>query len=230
MPDMATAQAELLREAAPGAPLVAKMGQVVSRSPGTLAGGAAADVMVAFDGGSGTAQPVKCFESVIVAEGDSVGLVKFQDDWIIVGNYTLRTLADAATILEWGSVANTTSATFVDMPSSPTVDLTKRRDATVLRVEVSLSLWVATSAPTVFELAVYVASGDGSVGYDEILFHRAMNATSDHRDWTGWTTTAALHGDDTYAVTARWRRVSGTGTLTVDTNDSISMSVREVVS
>jgi hypothetical protein len=206
----------------------AKMGTVQWRSTGALAGDPGMyAVTVIFDGSGGTAQEVKCFESVIVDEGDRVGVIRYEGEWIVTGNYRLRTLADASLRLQYGTSSGTTSATFVDMPSSPTASPIKVRDYTLFRISIDLSL-TSTVTGTVVELGAYVASVDGTVAYDEVICKRAINAAGDHREIGGWTTTAALVGGG-YAVTGRWRRVSGTGTLNMDANDGVHLRVQEVV-
>jgi hypothetical protein len=198
-----------------------KMGTVTGRD------GTGARCLVVFDGSAGVAQPVKCPESVVVAVGDRVGLVKYESDWLITVNYSLSKLADAMNMLIWASSQTTTSATFVDMPNSPSVDFVKTRDSTALRVFVQTSLRAATNAPTTFTIGMHIASLDGTVGYDETVFHRAINVADAHFDYSGWITTSPLVAAS-YTGTARWLRSTGTGTLTVDTNDSISMHIREV--
>jgi hypothetical protein len=204
------------------APRVTKMGSVVGRD--TIG----ARCLVTLDGSSGVAQPVKCPESVIVSVGDRVGLVKYESDWIITVNYTLWTLTNAMNGFQWVSAQTTTSATFVDMPSSPSVEFVKNRDNTFLRIWVGLSLY-ATVANTVFHIGMHLASNDGAISYDEDMYHRAINEANSHRDSSGWITTGALAANS-YTATARWLRTSGTGTLTTDSNDSISMHIIEVVS
>jgi hypothetical protein len=204
-----------------------KMGTVASRSPGVVTGSSLYAVNVVMDGSSGTAQPVKCFESVIVEAGDRVGLVRFESDWIIVGNYTLRTLGDAS-ISQTHAISTSTSATFVDMPSSPSVVLPEKyRDNTLLRITVSHSMYIGTAAGPV-EIGVYVLSFDGTVSYDQVVMRRYLNDINSHHSMTSWVDTAALAGGQSYAFTARWRRVSGTGVMSVDGNDSIAIRVQEV--
>jgi hypothetical protein len=207
-------------------PKVTKMGTVTSRDIWSDLGPSNSRCLVTFDADSGVSHPVKCPESVIVDVGDRVGLVYYEHDWIITINYSLRTLCDAMNGFQWGS-GTTTSATFVDMPSSPSLTFVKARADTFLRIWVGVSLWV-TSTPTVATIGMSLLSGDLSVNYDETLFHRAGQA-SIHHDYSGWITTGALHAD-TYTATARWLRLSGAGTLTVDGNDSISIHIIEVVS
>lgn len=230
MPDYATSQVELIdARIAAATPKITKMGTVTSRDVWSDTGLTNSRCMVVFDVSSGVAQPVKCPESVIVGVGDRVGLVRFESDWIITINYSLRTLCDAMNGFVWGSLLTTTSATFVDMPSSPSLEFVKTRADTFLRIWVGVSLYATGTMPVTFQIGVHLLSGDLSIDYDETMFQRAIGDASKHHDYSGWITTGAVHADS-YIATARWLRASGTGTLTVDPNDSISMHIIEVVS
>lgn len=208
---------ERVDAAAPPAP---KVGTVISRDT------ASELAVVSFDGSSGIPQPVKCFETVVADVGDRVGLVKFEGEWIVVGSYAQRTLGEATTTLAYTSTSTTTSASFVDMPSSPRAVLPKYRDGTTLLITLGCSLW-ASATPTVVEVGVNLTFPDGTTT-DVAMFHRALNAASDHRDVYGMFVPNLTLVGGTYGVTCRWRRVSGTGTLTMDLNDSVSLNVREV--
>lgn len=229
MPDYATAQAELIREIGDDPRVVTKMATVQARSLGVTSDPVNGQywASVVFDGSSGTAMPVKCFESVVVAEGDKVGVVRYGTEWIITGNYTLRGLADEADQHVFSSTFNTSSSSFVDLPDSPSLIVMKMRDTTLLRIHYALSLRV--SSGVFIEIAASVTSFDGSVSYDQLMFRRVINTVNAHTDLSGWVKTGALFGGG-YTITGRWRRASGTTeTLTVDVNDSISMRVQEVV-
>lgn len=231
MPTYAQSQAALIEDMVDDATRskVAKMGTVAWWSPGVSDSRGLYACGVSFDPG-GTAQPVKCFESVLVDVGDRVGLIKYESEWIVTGNYSRRELGGALYCEQFAGSATTTSATFVDMPGSPTAEVTmKYRDDSLLRVQADVSLY-ATVVSTVVEIAAYVASADGTVGYDEVLFRRAINEANSHRDMGGGSETAVGYvGGQGYSVTLRWRRVSGTGTLTSDTNDSAMLRVDEVM-
>lgn len=226
MPDFGFSQVELignLIDSAQSRPT--KMGTVTGRD---MTG---SRCLVVFDGSSGVAQPVKCPESVVVDNGDRVGMVRYESDWIVTINYTLQTLCDALTKFTWGGAGTTTSTTFVDMPNSPTLSFTKRRDATLLRLYVSLSMFSAATTPSTFHIGMHLTSLDGVTSYDEDIIASTINTASVHAEWASWVTTAALPAS-TYTGTARWLRIAGggTGALTVDSNDSITMHVIEVVS
>jgi hypothetical protein len=223
MPDYGTSQLELIdQRVKAGLRTVTKMGTVQARD--TLG----ARTMVALDGSSGVAQPVKCFSNVIVQEGDRVGLVKFESDWVIVGNYTLRTLGSANWTQEFTSGGTTTSATYVDQPTSPTANLVKARDTTQLRVRIAMSLYV-TAQPTVVRAGIRLTNTEAAVDFDQDVIRMCLNAANSHQGYAGTITTSASLPGGNYSATARWLRVSGSGTVTVDSNDQISIEVEEVV-
>jgi hypothetical protein len=201
---------------------VTKMGTVQDRE------GATARAIVSFDGSSGVGQPVKCLETVVVDIGDRVAMAKVEGEWVIIGSYQPRLWGDSLSGLQMSSTSTTTSATFVDMPTSPRATLAKYRDATQLQIFVACSM-TTTVNPTVVEVGGMITLPDATTS-DQVLFKRAINAASDHRDMSGGITTPGLTlPAGAYTVTARWRRVSGTGTLTMDSNDGVTVWAREVV-
>jgi hypothetical protein len=211
-------------------PKVAKMGTVTGRDLWAYSGPLPSRALVVFDGSAGVAQPVKCPESVVVHVGDRVGLVRFESDWIITINYSLQTLCNAMNRFTWASLLTTTSTSFVDMPNSPTVEFVKERDATFLRVYMSVSLYATGTPSQIFHIGMHLDSADGSVSYDEDIVGSTINVASVHAEWAGWVTTGALPAMS-YVGTARWfKSGAGTMTLTVDSNDTVKMHVIEVVS
>src|SRR4051794_37251256 len=149
MPDYGTSIVALIDSRVDQAqPRVTHFGTVTDRSTGSLDPNGAAWATVVFDGSAGATVEVKCFTSVLVAAGDRVGLVKFGRDWIIVGNYSARTLADVLVSGAFPS-GSTSSASYADMPGSPAVTLTKVCDDTVLRVALFAAGFITPSgAPT----------------------------------------------------------------------------------
>lgn len=199
-----------------------KMGTVVGRD------GAGPGCSVIFDGSSGVPLPVKCFENVIVDNGDRVGLIKYEGEWIVTGNYTLRTLADEVFSFDFTSSTNNTSATYVDMASSPTVSLTKMRDITNLRLHIDFSCWTSVAA-TSTKVGLHVQSADSSVSFDQEMRLFTLNTAAKHDMITSTRETAATLPAGDYTVTGRWLRFAGTGNLTTDTSDSVQIEVREVL-
>lgn len=198
-----------------------KMGTVIDRST------TGARATVSLDGSSGIPQPVKCFETVVIDVGDRVGLIRFEGEWIIVGNYTLRTLGDALTCVNIVSTASTTSATLVDMPTSPSATIFKYRDTTQLQIIVAPSLY-CTTATIVVEIGVNITFPDGTTSAI-VLYRKALNSVNLHQDLYGGTQTAGTYPAGQYVATAQWRRLSGTGTATIDVNDSVTVHLKEVV-
>lgn len=224
MPDYASSVLALIDARVDHArPIVTKMGTVQSRDT------TGARAMVAFDGSSGVAQPVKCFETVIVDSGDRVGMVKFESDWIIVGNYTLRTLGTSAMNFTWTGTSTTTSATYVDLPSSPALAFLKVRDDTQIRIRLAMSMYSATAGFTVFKIAARVTLAGLTVDYDQDILHFDISQTSPHVPLFGIATTTGDIPAGNYTLTGRWLRSTGTGTGTVDTQDMIMIEAQEVV-
>jgi hypothetical protein len=201
----------------------AKMATVIGRdSTGPLA-------QVSFYGSDGGVSDVKCPESVVVAPGDLVGLVKYEHDWIITVNYTGRTLADAVspTPAPWASLQQTTTGTFVDMPNSPSVEWTKARDLTVMRFAVQASA-SGSNLANIIELALHVISDDGVTDYVETIAHMKTTNGGEHDHFTGLVQAASAHPAGGYAAVVQWRRTSGTGFIQVDADDRMFIQVREV--
>lgn len=200
-----------------------KMGTVQDRT------GSNAIAVVSFDGGSGVGQPVKCFENVVVDIGDRVGMCKLEGEWVIVGSYTPREWGDILVGLDIGSTLTMTSASFVDMPSSPKANFVKYRDSTQLQIWIAFSCYT-TVQPTVFEVGANITLPDASQ-FDQTLYHRVLHIVNTHQDHMGGITTPGLTlPAGGYSVTGRWRRTTGTGVMTMDVNDSCTIHVKEVVS
>lgn len=223
MPSYGQQMRQLLDDqVAAGQSVTMKMGTVTSRETAT------ARAIVAFDGSSGIGQPVKCFDSVICDVGDRVGMAKIEGEWIIIGCYTLRTLGDEYTSVQFASSNTTTSSSFVDMPAGASLTILKIKDTTQFRIEIGM-VGFTTVANTGFSVGANVLSADGSINTDQLLYQRAWNAAFEHHDWTGGTTTALTLPGGSYTITGRWLRRSGTGTLTMNTDDGVWLKVKEVL-
>lgn len=223
MPSFSQQMASLIDDqVAAGQAVTAKMGTVISRET------ASARAIVAFDGSSGIGQPVKCFETVICDSGDRVGLLKIEGDWIICGNYTLRTLGDEFTSIQFSSTNMTSSTTFVDMPTGTAVSVLKVKDNTNLRIFMTASL-SASVAGLQFTVGVNISNGDLSISTDLTIFQRAFNTATQHQDWSGGQVTNLSLPSDTYNLQGRWLRRSASGTMTMNVDDGVTIHVEEVV-
>lgn len=130
-------------------------------------------------------------------------------------------LFGAATLNQAFAAGTTTSATYVNLPGPPTVTITKAYLNT--RLFIALTATIQSSlANTSARLAVNISGvGDGDIA------QLVINPASTHLQVAGSAIfPAAVMGSVT--VTGRWRRVAGGGTLTVGTDDWVSISVMEV--
>lgn len=131
----------------------------------------------------------------------------------------------------FGMTANTTtSATFVTMPGTPTVRITKTSPKSRLRVDL---------AGTFFSTGA-VAGLAAGVNLDVISSDQPITAVSSTNSSLGSHTTYAGHimlDPDSisgglpardYVITGIWRRSGGAGTLNVDSGDIWSCCVEEV--
>ncbi len=199
----------------------AKMATVATRSPDTTS------ATVVFDGSSGNAQPVKCFESVVVAEGDRVGVVKFESEWIITANYSDTHLADESAQIQFSSLTDVSSTSYVDMPASPTVVYEKRRATTVMEFTVGFSARNPASITT-SRVGLRVTCLEESIDYDQDVRQHVMNSINAHTYWSGTVRASSAHPVGVYTATGRWMRVAGTDVMRVDANDYVSILCREV--
>jgi hypothetical protein len=113
---------------------------------------------------------------------------------------------------------NTTS--YASLPATSSFSFTKLHSSTALLIDFHLSMY-STLAATVIRLGVLV----NSVDYDVANFY--FNEASAHRQISGASRITGIAAG-TYTIQARWRQVSGTGVLTVDGNDWISLQALEV--
>lgn len=152
--------------------------------------------------------------------------------WVVTvppaGNYLIgrQPLQDPARMAVGSTNAasaagTTTSATFVDMPGPPAVTITKAYSDTRLLIALH-----ATSFSTV--LGTVARFGVSIAGTDSDIAGLTHNLASTHLQVSGAGVFAAA-GAGTVTVTGRWRRVSGTGVLTMDANDWVSITVQEVI-
>jgi len=197
------------------------MGTVASRSTT----GAYAEVI--FDGTSGVPAPVKCFEHVLLAPGDRVGMVKFGSDWVIVGNYSIRALANVFNQYLFGTLTQITGTTFQDMDSSPGLTYTKMRDATIMRYTMGVS-GACTTPPNIWRMGFHVSSADGVTSYDqEVGYHKLDVTTRQH--FLRARMASSAHAAGVYSIVARWTKISGSGFIQTDSADSVEMWAEEIV-
>ena len=117
------------------------------------------------------------------------------------------------------TAGNTVSATYANMPGTSSVAFTKDADDTKLVVTLNTSA-TSTATATVVRLGIRVAGTD----YD--CAHMAFNATATHLP-ISCTIVIDSIADGAQTIQARWRRVSGAGTVAQDGNDWTNITVQE---
>lgn len=134
---------------------------------------------------------------------------------IIVGNKTVLNTAQGA--------GTTTSATYVDLPATSSLSFTKLYDAAETKLCVSLSVGarITVATFTAVRFGVRINGADYDVAHTEIADLSKHGTMSGEREVTGIPA-------GTYTVQVRYRRVSGGGTINVDSNDWLSLTVEEV--
>jgi hypothetical protein len=130
---------------------------------------------------------------------------------------------DAQSLSALIGAGTTTSASYVNMPATSSVVVTKASAATRLRIEFSCSSFV-TVASTVTAFGVLVN------GVDTDISRMFFNPASTHETCpTGVIYISGLAAS-AWTVQARWKRATGAaGTLTTDANDWITLDAQEVL-
>jgi hypothetical protein len=190
------------------------------------------DVQVVFDG-STVSMPVKALGNVPLAIGDRVTLDLYVGrTWVITGNFTRRRPGFVHDRL-FATSGTTTSSSFVDYPGSPTIQFIKQYDESTVVVKLTIGLRVPSVTDTIGKTAFRISGTPGTetetlyTAADFESSHIVFNTANKHEILPGSTHVALDAGD--YTFTARWRRVSGTGTLTSDSNDLLIWHVEEIL-
>lgn len=134
-------------------------------------------------------------------------------DFNLVGQ-TLSALTGAGT---------TTSASYANMAATSSVNITKASANTRLRIQFASTSFVTGAGSTVVQFGVAVNGTDYDIS--RIFF----NPASTHLACpTGVVYISGLAAN-IWTVQARWKRVSGTGVVTTDINDWITIDAQEVL-
>jgi hypothetical protein len=115
---------------------------------------------------------------------------------------------------------STTSATYVDVDATNAkISFVKQNASTQLIIDIGMSLY-STATNTGFLIGI----NDGTTDYDVI--NGFINPASSHSYPSGTIAIAGLAAG-TYTLKLRWKRRSGSGTLTTGADDNISIRVEE---
>jgi hypothetical protein len=115
----------------------------------------------------------------------------------------------------------TTSSSFADVDgSNMEISITKKQADTDILITIQTANYV-TAVPTRIEWAVL----EGST--DHAMYVTDINAANQRKTDVGWKKITGLSaGNKTFRL--RWRRSSGSGTVTTDVNDHYSIMAQEV--
>lgn len=141
------------------------------------------------------------------------------------GNYVIglgnRVFVNERTVSVNMSVGVTNSGAFSDIPGV-SIDFIKKLDTTTLKATLMGSAF-STVATTKLDAGVNLDGTDYVVA--EFLYNTAL----EHHSWSGMRDDmiGAIPAGS-YNIRARWRRLSGTGVLTMDVADRVALCISEV--
>ncbi len=124
-------------------------------------------------------------------------------------------------------IGTTTSSSYSDLPDAPTsFTFVKLSSSTTLRIEGKLTLY-STGGSGVVRLGASVTAVGAGSGTDYDLHNRTLSTTDVWGSVGGFTRVTGLAAGS-YIIQLRWRRVSGAGTLTVNTDAWVNLEAMEV--
>lgn len=121
-----------------------------------------------------------------------------------------------------GSTGTSTVTSYANLPATSSFSFTKLLDDSDLRIDMHISCWSSGAGSTTPRFGVQISSTD----YD--MCGSLINTASEHVAFSGTRIITGLAAG-TYTIQGRFKRVSGTGTITVDSGDWISLAASEVV-
>ncbi|WP_045740863.1 hypothetical protein [Actinoplanes rectilineatus] len=186
---------------------------------------------VLFDGAA-TAMPVKILGSVFARQGHRVTLDKYGKDWVVTGAFAGPGFGEASRVVEGlsGTTAGMTSATFVDLTEFGSFSFSKMYDGTYVRLSAT---FMAMSSGTFTRAgwAVRLTPTAGGAGYtptDVPVGFIYFSQASVYGAGSGARRLINVPAG-TYTATLRWRRISGTGSITADHNAWFQVEIDEGV-
>lgn len=187
------------------------------------------NAQVVFDG-STVAMPVKVLGSVHLQEGYRCVLDLYGSDWLVTDSWSARALGEASRNT-FASSENTVNASFTDMSTFSTpIAFVKRYDVTMVRVAMASAAF-STAISTSARWAVRFTPDDPTNPYtpvDILTNYIYWNNASIHLSHRHAGRSIDLPAGS-YTITVRWRRSSGSGTVTTDSNDMYSLEFDEAV-
>jgi hypothetical protein len=182
------------------------------------------NAMVTFDGAT-MAIPCKVLGDCDILEGDRVALLLIGPWWTVIGAMARHWPTDFGATVDQTTPGNTASSSFVDLPTTTSFTFTKRWDATQVEVYMAARAYISGTLG-----GVEFGAGFSSPRYAAQTFAVASSKFSNVGDYDTCTETVWLPSipADTYTVSAQWRRYTGTGSLNVDGDCSVTITAKEV--
>lgn len=116
-----------------------------------------------------------------------------------------------------------TSASYVNLGGTSSFSFTKYHASTRVKIEMTSTSW-ATVGGTINQFGVNISGGIGDYDVCQIYF----NPASTHLQAAGFRIVPAFAAG-TYTIQGRWRRTTGTGTMSRDANDWLSICATEII-
>lgn len=187
--------------------------------------------------GATIATPAKCLGSVFANAGDRVVLDLYGSEWLVTGSFSSLAFGEGSRALDGLPSAATpiTSATFVDLTEFGSFSFSKAYDNTFVRVGLTASCFSSVATTRVFwGVRLVQTAGVSPYGPTDLTMGGFMlNTVNIHTSFTKFKRYLGLADGGipagTYTVSLRWRRFSGTGTLSADTNDDFALELDERV-
>lgn len=187
--------------------------------------------LAVFDGSS-VGVPVKVLGNVFCKPGDRVVVDLYGSEWIVTGSFTATTFGEASRLL-FGlpfATGSLMSPFYVDLSEFGALTFSKAFDETYIRIGMRASGYVSV-APTRASWAARITQIAGVTPYpatDHTVCILEYNTASVHQGvYSAYRIVGVPAG--TYEITMRWRRDSGAGGITSDTNDLMLIEVDEQV-
>lgn len=183
---------------------------------------------VLFDG-STVAMRVKVLGNVSIQPGIRCVLDKYDTSWFVTGAWSAFQLGLSHYRDIGTGTDTTTSTTYVDSTQIGPQPFTKYYDNTQVQILGLIGAWVSGSASQLrFGIRFTPLSGQNYTATDYNLTLLDYNVVNQHLSNAGGDRLTDLPAGD-YSWQLRWRRVSGTGTMTTDTHDSFTIFVDEIL-
>ena len=181
---------------------------------------------VLFDG-STVAMPVLVLGHVNLQPGMRCVLNRYERTWVVTGSFAHPEALGAATIIQFGPADTVTSATFVDLAINAWT-FTKLYDLTQVRLGMSAAAF-STAVNTIGRWALRLTPQDPGNTYTPVdlqLSHVAWNAANEHKGGYAEKWVADIPAG-AYTCQIRWKRNSGTGTITTNVDNLYTVTMVE---